>query len=412
MTGARIAVPLGLAVALAIAALAIAPRGFDAGELLAKQDDPVALADRAIARSFDAATATREINAALAANDVDLAQSFLELAREHNVPIDPALAAKVEAANAGTAVAARSVESFARGLITGEPEDLSGLAGTALGDLFVLGDIRDAVREGTRFASGQQVDEMILGLSCVGLAITAGTYATVGVAAPARIGLTLVKAARKTGRIGSQMASWINRSVREVMDWSALQRAARNVSITEPALLVRGAREAVKVEKAQGLVHLVGDVGRIQAKAGTQAALDGLRLAQGPRDVSRIARLAAAKGGKTRAILKLAGRGAILLTMSTFNLAMWMFWALLTLFGFVSSLKRMTERTTERYCAMRRRRRARRARREEVSPAPQSAPEEPPVIFSTAPGIVPELMPCPALSAFVPARVSARAGRS
>jgi hypothetical protein len=412
MTGARIAVPLGLAVALAIAALAIAPRGFDAGELLAMQDDPVALADRAISRSFDAATATREINAALAASDADLAQSFLELARERNVPVDPALAAKVEAANAGTAVAARSVESFARGLITGEPEDLSGLAGTALGDLFVLGDIRDAVREGTRFASGQQVDEMILGLSCVGLAITAGTYATVGVAAPARIGLTLVKAARKTGRIGSHMASWINRSVREVVDWGALQRAARGVSITEPALAVRAAREAVKVEKAQGLVHLVGDVGRIQAKAGTQAALDGLRLAQGPRDVSRIARLAAAKGGKTRAILKLGGRGAILLTMSTFNLAMWMFWALLTLFGFVSSLKRMTERTTERYCAMRRRRRARRARREEVSPAPQSVPEEPPVIFSTAPGIVPDLVPCPALPAFVPARVSARAGRS
>src|SRR5262249_44769170 len=102
MTGARIAVPLGWAVALAIAALASAPRGFGAGELLAMQDDPVALADRAIARSFDPAAATREINAALAANDADLAQSFLELARERNVPVDPALAAKVEAANTGT----------------------------------------------------------------------------------------------------------------------------------------------------------------------------------------------------------------------------------------------------------------------------------------------------------------------
>jgi hypothetical protein len=411
MTGARIAVPLGLAVALAIAALAIAPRGFDAADLLAVQDDPVALADRAVSRSFDAAAATREINAALAADDADLAQSFLELARDRNIPVDPVLAAKVEAANAGTAVAARSAGSFARGLITGEPEDLSGLAGTALGDLFVLGDIRDAVREGTRFASGQPADEMILGLSCVGLAITAGTYATVGVAAPARIGLTLVKAARKTGRIGSHMASWINHSVREVVDWSALQRAARGVSITEPALAVRTAREAVKVEKAQGLVRLVGDVGRVQAKAGTQAALDGLRLAQGPRDMSRIARLAAAKGGKTRAILKVAGRGAILLTMSTFNLAMWIFWAVLTLFGFVSSLKRMTERTTERYCAMRRRRRARRARRQQQAPcAPKDMPEQPPVIYSTAPGIVPDLMPYLQRPTFALARVRARAG--
>ena len=47
MTGARIALPLGLAVALAIAALAIVPRGLERGSLLPTQDDPVALADRA-----------------------------------------------------------------------------------------------------------------------------------------------------------------------------------------------------------------------------------------------------------------------------------------------------------------------------------------------------------------------------
>ncbi len=200
MTGARIALPLGLAVTLAIAALAIVPRGLDADALLSDQDDPVALADRAVARSFDAAVAAREINAALAANDADLAQSFLELARDRNVPVDPALAEKVERATADAASAMRSVESFTRGLITGEPDDLVGFAGTALGDLFVFGDIRDAVREGTRLASGQEADQLILGLACVGLAVTAGTYASAGVGAPARVGLTVVKAARKTGR--------------------------------------------------------------------------------------------------------------------------------------------------------------------------------------------------------------------
>ena len=190
--------------------------------------------------------------------------------------------------------------------------------------------------------------------------MTAGTYATVGTAVPARVGLTVVKAARKTGRIGSAMGAWMKRSLGEVVDWSALARTIRGVSIIQPAAAVRAAREAVKVEKAKGLTRMVGDVGSIQAKAGTRAALDGLKLAEGPRDVARIATLAAAKGGKTRAILKLAGRGAILLTVSTFNLAMWMFWAIMTTIGFVCSLKRTVERITERQCARRRRRRARR----------------------------------------------------
>jgi hypothetical protein len=228
-----------------------------------------------------------------------------------------------------------------------------------VGDLFVFGDIRDAVREGSRLATGAEVNELILGLACVGLAVTAGTYATVGLAAPARAGLTVVKAAGKSGRIGGRMMAWISRSVRDIVDWSALSRASRQASITEPALAVRGAREAVKVEKARDLMGLAGNVGRVQARAGTQAALDGLRLAEGPRDMSRLARLAAAKGGKTRAILKLAGRGALLLTVGTFNLAMWLFWAALMVFGFVRTLKRATERATERYCARRKLRRAR-----------------------------------------------------
>src|SRR5690349_22719843 len=113
VTAARIAVPLALAVASALAALAAAPRAFEAQFLLAAQDDPAALADHAVARSFDAAVATREIDAALAANDADLAMSFLALARERNLPIDPALADKVERANASLATASRSLGSFA-----------------------------------------------------------------------------------------------------------------------------------------------------------------------------------------------------------------------------------------------------------------------------------------------------------
>ncbi len=55
--------------------------------------------------------------------------------------------------------------------------------------------------------------------------------------------------------------------------------------------------------------------------------------------MARIAALAEKKGSKTRAILKTLGRGAILLSIASFNLAAWMLGAILTLFGFVSSAK-------------------------------------------------------------------------
>ena len=330
-----------------LAALLCVPVAIEAARLLATEDDPVAITDRALPRAFDASVAVNGIEDALKSKDSDLAKSFVELADDQQVTVPQDLRKRVDVAVEEANSASAHAMSFTRGLISGEPDDVVSLAGTALGDLFVFGDIRDAVREGGRYASGEPYDELVLGLACAGIALTAGTYASFGAAAPVRVGLSAVKAARKTGRIGGQMASWIGHSLREAVDLSALRRAS--FSLAQPAVAVRAAREAVKVEKAGGLTRLIGDVGRVQAKAGTQAALDGLKLARNPAEVAKVAKLAEKKGGKTRAILKTLGRGAILLSVASFNLAMWILGAIATLFGFMSSAKAGVERMTQRH---------------------------------------------------------------
>ena len=128
-----------------------------------------------------------------------------------------------------------------------------------------------------------------------------------------------MKAARKTGRISGEMADWIGRSLRDVVDWPALE-ARRRPQSTEPALAVRAAREAVKVEKADGLVRLVSDVGRVQGKAGTHAALDGLKLAESPREMSRIAVSPRRRAEDARDPQDARPR-RILLSVAAFNLA-------------------------------------------------------------------------------------------
>ncbi|MES1155489.1 MAG: hypothetical protein ABUL48_03565 [Pseudorhodoplanes sp.] len=345
---AQIRLPMIAAGLCLIGAIILLPRAMESVNWLLVEDDPAALADKKLATAFNETVAAREIDAALTAKDVDLAKSFVELARDRQVPIPAELADKVDAAVKAEDTAVAKAGAFTRGLITGEPDDLVSLAGTALGDLFVFGDIRDVVREGSRLATGQEADRLILGLAGVGIAITVGTYATLGAGSPARIGLTVVKAARKTGRLGTRLGESIARSLRGVVDWSGLRKGLAGASLTEPAVAVRAVREAVKVEKADNLLRLVSDVGRVQSKAGTKAALDGLKTANTPVEMGRIAKLAEKSGGKTRAILKLLGRGAIALTIAAFDLALWIFWALLMLFGFVSSMKSAVERTTHR----------------------------------------------------------------
>lgn len=365
MTGLRLVLPLAAALAFAFGAAVVVPRGLEAQALLLAQDDPAQLAGLMLDRSFGPEVAAREIESALAAGDADLARSFLDLARERQVAVDPTLADRVDAASSTAASASHTAQNFAYGLVTGEPTDMAGLAGTAVGDLFVFGDIRDAMREGTRLVRGEPVDEAILALAGVGIAITAGTYATAGLGAPARAGLSLLKAARRTGHMSAGLAAWLGRSARGLVDWAALRHAAGG-TLTQPVLAVRAMREAVKVERAQDkarqLAHLAGDVGKVQGKAGTRAVLDGLKVVEEPREMTRLAQLAEKYGSKTRAVLKLGGRAAILLSVSAVNLFGWLLSAVLTVLGFCASCKRAVERATERSLQRRRLRALRSAR--------------------------------------------------
>jgi len=236
-------------------------------------------------------------------------------------------------------------KNFARGLVTGEPQEMASLAGTTLGDLFVFGDIRDALREGTRYVRGEQVDRLVLGLAATGIAITAGTYATFGAAAPARAGVTLVKAARKTGRLGVEFTESLGRMVQQ----------------TSFPAAARAARDTAKIERAGGLLQLVRDVGRVEKAAGGRAALDSLKIAKEPRDITRIAKLAEKEGSRTRAILKVAGRSAIMLAALAFDASLWLLGALFAVLAFVSALKGVVERTALRIFRRRRERRIRRA---------------------------------------------------
>jgi hypothetical protein len=318
LTRLAVTFSLGCAALLALAGGFSLPGGVDATRAVLAGDDPVQLTELALDRQFNATVAAREIEEAVAAGDLELARSFIELSAERGVAIAPALLAKVEQAERDAAAPSSKAASFARGFFTGKPEDVASAAGMLTGDLFVFGDVRDLVREGWRGLRGEEVDVLVAGLAGTGIAVTAGMYASAGLAAPARAGLSVVKAARRGGHLG--------------------------------APLVR----LLKMEKREGLIHFASNLGKVQSRAGMRGALDTLKIADHPKDMAKLATLAAAKGTKTRAIVKVLGRGAIFLGTSLFTLASWMFWALFNLLALCAAVKRTAERMTLRHCERRR----------------------------------------------------------
>jgi hypothetical protein len=363
---------LGLAVmgmaASAVACAALWPHARDAGAILAAQDDPAVLSDIQLNSALrnNRRIIEQNIEAALAANDTDLASSFMDLAREKSITLPDELSGRVSDAVAEANSPSHFARRFASGLVTGNADDVASMSGTVAGDLFVFGDIRDVVREGKHLAMGEETDRLVLGLAAAGLAITAATYVSIGGVAPVRAGLTLVKDARKVGRLGEGLTEWAGRSARDIVDTPMLQNAVETGSVMRPGQTVNAIKAAFHAEEAGALVRLAKDVGRVGEKAGMRGALDTLEIAEGPKDVARAARLAESKGGQTRAILKILGRGALLLAAGAFNLTLWVFGALLALFGFLSSIKATTERLTLSWLL---RKKARRLRKQAAAAA-------------------------------------------
>jgi hypothetical protein len=360
----RIGTGVACLLACAILVVQVAPRAREAAATLAARDDPAELSElqlNSVLGNNDRLV-QQQIEAALSARDADLANSFVELARERNIALPDDLLSRVDVAVKEENSTSHFARRFVTGLVTGDADDVASLSGTVAGDLLVFGDIRDVVREGKHLASGEETDHLVLGLAAAGLAVTAATYVSVGGATPVRAGLTLVKDARKVGRLGEGLASWAGRSARELVDAPVLQKAVASGSVLRPGGTASAIRAAFRAEKAGALVRLAKDVGRVTEKAGTRGALDTLRISEGPKDVARAARLAEAKGGKTRAIMKLLGRGALLLATGAFDLVLWLLSAAFALFGLLSSIKSIAERLTQAWCDRRRARRLRQAR--------------------------------------------------
>lgn len=335
----------GLAVACVALFAVLWPHVRESAELLFAQDDPVALSDAQVRKALraDPRAIERQITEALDAGDSDLAKSFADLAAAHDVALVPEMTARVTQAVTRDASAPEFAKRFATGFITGETSDVASFSGTVAGDLFVFGDIRDAIREGKHLAMGEETDHLVLGLAATGLAITAATYVSAGGALPARAGLSLVKDARKVGRLSAGLTDWAGRSARGIVDGPTLQKAVASGSFAYPGQTVSAVRAAFKADRAAALVRVAKDVGRVGDKAGVRGALDTLRVAQGPKDLSRAAKLAEAKGGQTRALVKMLGRGALVLAAGAWQLAMWLFWALGLLVTALVSIKRMAE---------------------------------------------------------------------
>jgi hypothetical protein len=277
--------------------------------------DPTRSIDWALRHEVTRDDFEREIRSTLVEGKVELAQDILNQAMRENLSIDPSLIDSVREAHTNQgSTTLRIARAFAAGLLTGEASDAESLVGAMTGDTLFLGDVRDLGLSGFYCLSGQDCDRLTLALAGGGLVATLAGYTTMGAAAPGRIGISLLKAARR---------------------------------LVNPKLARRLATIAIKDGRA--ILALASDLRAIETNAGAEAVLDSLAFAETPEEIALLSRLAVAKGREMRVALRLLKREVSRVGKKVEeDIARSLCWLIFAFFGLAASLKGTAERMASR----------------------------------------------------------------
>lgn len=159
-----------------------------------------------------------------------------------------------------------------------------------------IGDIAGITRAGVAYAAGEDIDQIDLALSVVGLGATAAVLASGGTSAVVKAGASLAKLARKMDRLSPRLVAMASDAVRVGVDWARLP-AVRSLDDLSAA---------IRAEAFVPLANTLTDLDRLRAATTATTALHLLPLVDDAADARRLANAAEALGPK------LAGRAELL----------------------------------------------------------------------------------------------------
>ncbi len=248
---------------------------------------------------------------ALADDRQDDAEMYAEIATYMGRDLAPPTRDALAASQTTTAVVLRNTGNFFEGFITGDGSDSAAFAGAITSDLTVIGDIRDIGTEGSKFVAGEDYSQVVLGLSVVGLAVTAGTVASGGGGLPARVGVSLLKVAKKAGTMTKKFTAELGTLVSRAVNFPALRKTLDDVSLADPVATRRAIGTYADNVKAAELFPVLSRMDDMRSAVGPAETVRLMRYVETTKDLENVAGMTKTLGTKTRGIIALTGKTSL-----------------------------------------------------------------------------------------------------
>lgn len=193
----------------------------------------------------------------------------------------------------------RNTKDFSKGFVTGESNNTMGMIGSISSDITVVGDLRDLSIEGIKFSKGEDNDQIVLGLSLLGIALSAAPYLSVGA--------SILKIAKKTGKLSKSFLNIISSKLAKTVDMNLLKK----VDYTSITKIEKSIGDISKSINLSPVYKLFGNINQIKKNTSMIDTVSLMKYVDKPKDLSKIVKLSEKFKANTKAVLKVLGKSAL-----------------------------------------------------------------------------------------------------
>jgi len=217
----------------------------------------------------------------------------------------------------------RQTKAFASGFANGEAGSIAGLSGSVLSDMTLYGDLRDIHKEGSKYLEGKGYDHFVLGISLVGVGLSASQVVSLGSTTGLKVGASLLKVAKKTGKLSKPFLKSLSGTLDKAVDMKAL-RSLKLEALLHPKAAAKQISKSIDMHM---LKPLLNDISVIKQETSLIDTVDLLKYVDTPKDLSKIAKISAKYKKQTKGVMKVIGKRALRLVKGGIKWTAKLLWA-------------------------------------------------------------------------------------
>jgi hypothetical protein len=198
----------------------------------------------------------------------------------------------------------RNSKNFSWGFLTGNADNMVGISGSIVSDMTVYGDLRDLSIEGKKFASNEPYDKIILGMSAIGVGLTASQLLSAGSTTPLKVSASIVKVAKKMKYLSHSFIAIVSSKLSKAIDFRRLKK----VDFSSIESIKKESKYISKSLNDSFINKAFKNIDTIKANTSVADTIGLLKYVDNPKDLQRVANISKKYKINTKAVFEILGK--------------------------------------------------------------------------------------------------------